>query len=122
MSENAALEATKNIDIAGALWTAMQPALPYLAGFFLFAIFIGFLQRPKQTKAQKQHAYNERRSWDDLKLIRSMAPLENPGRVFGYPACGVDARVISSAVPLDVSFQPAPPRGPGQFSTSPLAS
>lgn len=84
MSENAALEATKNIDIAGILWTAIQPALPYFVGVFVCVMLVAVLKRPKQTKAQKQHAYNERRSWDDLKLIRSMAPLENPGRVFGY--------------------------------------
>jgi restriction system protein len=45
---------------------------------------VGPFRRLGQTKAERRHQYNQKRSRADLELIRSMVPLENPGRVFAY--------------------------------------
>jgi restriction system protein len=45
---------------------------------------VGAFRRLGQTKTERRHHYNQKGSRADLELIRSMVPLENPGRVFAY--------------------------------------
>jgi len=84
--ENPAIEAVQKADLLTPFLSGIQPAVPYLAALGVAAIGIVLLERrrPKQTKAQRQHAWNEERSWKDLKTIRGMVPKDNPARVFAY--------------------------------------
>ena len=89
----AAYDATTSITPSEVAWLflnsvfgVLAPLWPYLLLGLAAVVLIAWAKRklkPK-TKAQRQHAYNEKRSWEDLKLIRSMVPRENPGRVCGY--------------------------------------
>jgi restriction system protein len=45
---------------------------------------VGAFRLLGRTKTERRHHYNQKRSRADLELIRSMVPLENPGRVFAY--------------------------------------
>lgn len=81
--ENPAIEAVQKADLLTPFLSGIEPAVPYLAALGVAAIGIAlFKRRPKLTKAQRQHAWNEERSWKDLKTIRGMVPKDNPARVF----------------------------------------
>lgn len=63
------------------IWPYVWPALVVLVAIVLLRLIFS---RGSKTKAQRKHAWNRERSWKDLKRIREIDPLKNPGPCFGW--------------------------------------
>jgi restriction system protein len=63
------------------LWTYVWVGLVVLAAIVL----LRHIFRPSREKrAKRQHDWNRTRSWKDLKRIREIDPIKNPGPCFGW--------------------------------------
>ena len=63
------------------LWTYIWPVLALLGVIVVLRLIF---KLTRKTRAEKRHAWNQKRSWADLKRIREIGPIANPGRVFSW--------------------------------------
>jgi restriction system protein len=63
------------------LWTYIWPVLALLGVVVVLRLIFGL---KRKTRAEKRHAWNQKRSWADLKRIREIGPIANPARVFAW--------------------------------------